>query len=187
MRGRYDWVALIGASVVVGGWLGSRLSPPPERCGEGLVSMGPRCCGEGQALAGPRCAGAPRRCGARQRVTEAGCVVADERVRIPGGRVTVGPSDWEAQGVVQPRQITVGPFWLDRFEATAERQARCAAAGACEPPRGDPGQAVALTLAQASALCGWAGGRLPTDDEWTFAAMGPAAHGPRVAGRPTGW
>lgn len=150
---------------------------PTERCGEGLVALGPRCCGEGQRLDdAQRCVGSPSRCGAGLRVSPEGCVPEERRVSLTGGRVRLGPSDWEAQGVVAPRTLEVASFWMDRHESTEGRLARCAAEGAC--PRGpeapEPGRAALLPPEQAAALCRWAGGRLPTDDEWTFAVVGAA-------------
>jgi formylglycine-generating enzyme required for sulfatase activity len=115
------------------------------------------------------------RCGAR--APRGGtCEPEDERIFLAGGRLRVGPSDWEAQGVVEPRVLSVGGFWLDRHEISEGRWQRCMEAGACAagPARGDAGRAALLSPEQAEALCRWAGGRLPTDDEWTFAAMGLA-------------
>lgn len=119
--------------------------------------------------------GAPRACGRFHDRTPDGCVPRDERVLLGGGALRVGPSDWEAQGVVAPREIRVGAFAMDRFEVTERRVRRCTAALSCPgvPLSGDDGRAAVLPFAEARALCAFEGGRLPTDDEWTFAAMGP--------------
>jgi formylglycine-generating enzyme required for sulfatase activity len=85
--------------------------------------------------------------------------------------------------------VTLAPFALDATEVTWRQLARCVAAGAClenrpeHPSRvvlesADPsGPVVGLTPTDAQALCAHFGKRLPTDDEWDFAA----AH--RASGR----
>ncbi len=99
------------------------------------------------------------------------------RVEFGGGQLSVGPSDWEAaDGAAEPHAAPVGPFALDRFEASVGRYAGCVARGACPPPAppGDAGRAALLTLEQARALCAAEGGALPEDDQWSWAAMGAA-------------
>lgn len=94
-------------------------------------------------------------------------------VRIEGGTLRIGPGDWEAQGVVTPREAAVAPFGLDAFEVTEERWAACVARGTCAPIplSGEPGRAVAgVSLAEARVFCRAAGGDLPSADQLAFAA-----------------
>jgi formylglycine-generating enzyme required for sulfatase activity len=88
----------------------------------------------------------------------------------------IGPSDWEAQGQVAPREAPIEAFAIDVYEVTEKRYAACMAAAACAPIRltGEPGLPVtSIRLSEAEAFCQWAGGKLPTPDELAFAAAGP--------------
>ncbi len=148
---------------------------PPARCAPGLIALGARCCGEGQHLAGARCTGAPSRCAAGMEITAAGCVAPPRVVRLDGGLLRIGPGDWEAQGVVAPYQVEVGPFGLDALEVCEARWSACVAAGACPALAlsGEPGRPVAsVTLDEAAGFCRWAGGALPTSEQLAFAASG---------------
>ena len=135
-----------------------------------MIALGARCCGEGQRLAaGDRCAGTPSRCGPLHAVTADGCVPAEPTARraLGGHPLRIGPGDWEAQGVVQPREADVARFEIDVFEVTEARWAECARAGGCAPrAAGEPGVPVTgVTFDEASAFCAWSGGRLPARDE----------------------
>lgn len=169
-----------GAAVMTGAvvWIARTGAAPPARCAPGMVALGPRCCGEGQRLdAAGRCAGAPARCAPGLSVTPAGCVADAAPARVPAGAFRLGPGDWEAQGVVEPREISVQAFALDRHEVTEDRYAACVAAGACAPVplRGEPGLPVTgVTLAEAARFCAFAGGALPTRDQLAFAGAGPS-------------
>lgn len=161
------------ALVVIAAVSGLRDGAEPSRCAEGLVALGPRCCGEGQRLEAGRCTGAPSRCGALHAVTAAGCVPAEVAGRraLGGHHLRIGPGDWEAQGVVTPRDADVAGFEIDVFEVTEARWGECAGAGRCAPrPPAEPGLPVTrVPFDEAAAFCAWAGGRLPTRDELAVA------------------
>jgi formylglycine-generating enzyme required for sulfatase activity len=179
VRARWGLGAVGGLALVAGvaAFARSR-AEPPARCAPGMVAIGPRCCGEGQHLEGDRCAGVPSRCAAGMEASPAGCVAHARVVRLLGGTLRVGPGDWEAQGVVAPRQVEVAPFGIDALEVTESAWSACTAAGACPVVglTGEPGRALGgVTADEARAYCRWAGGALPTSDQLAFAAAGSAA------------
>lgn len=145
-------------------------------------------CGPGFAARGARCVGAGT-CPAPLVARATGCDAPDVRVLVPATAVAVGPSDWEAEGRVQPRSIRVEAFRIDAFEVTrgawvsgVSASARGGSGGggpgaggggaSAAAPVDDAARAASgMTRAEAAAFCEARGGRLPTEDEWMVAAV----------------
>jgi len=99
-------------------------------------------------------------------------LVDELAARLGGGLVDV------------PAGAGVAAFRIGRTEVTNAQYAQCVAAGACTVPEGtydgcnysDAAYAehpvVCVTREQAREYAAWAGGRLPTDTEWTRACQG---------------
>ena len=115
-------------------------------------------------------------------------------VLVPAGEALIGLADNEPDHEKNPlRTITLGQFFIDKYEVTNALYRGCVADGGCTAPSliidyppafheegkdwykdiaRDNYPVVGLTWKQAGEYCRWAGKRLPTADEWEKAARG---------------
>ncbi len=150
----------------------------PARCPPGLDAREARCCGAGQGLTeSGQCKGSAATCATNMQRDDGGaCLLPESRVQIAAGTSDFGAADWEGPSA-PPASVSVAAFDLDRAEVTVARFRVCAVAGACPNSAQDPepGRPVRnISPEEASAFCAFAGGRLPSADEWLFAAAGSA-------------
>lgn len=167
-------VLVLGAAVYFGG------NKSPNHCGQGFRDRGARCCVGDATLSNDGVCQPPpinTLCPPPWALKDGACQPVNSRVKLNGGAVRVGPSDWEAQGQISSRMIEVRPFFIDSFEATERDVQQCVESSACSFSfqAKDPFRAATLSFDHAQQYCAFRLGRLPSDDEWTFAAMGTSS------------
>jgi formylglycine-generating enzyme required for sulfatase activity len=105
-----------------------------------------------------------------------------EWVRIPGGSFNMGSNDGDSYDNEKPvHRVTVPTFEMTKTQVTVEQYKACVNAGACTAPdtggycnwgQSDRGKHPinCVDWHQAQAYAKWAGGRLPSEAEWEYAA-----------------
>ena len=104
-------------------------------------------------------------------------------VSLPTGQFKMGSEDWSDAKPVH--DVSVGAFCMDATEVTVAEYRKCLGAGKCTAP-GTSGNCNwdqsdranhpinCVDWEQSKAYCEWAGKRLPTEEEWEYAARGTA-------------
>lgn len=166
----------LGLAVI--GWVSYAallLRGPIERCFEGLEPHGARCCAPGQTERTGHCVGPVRTCpnimsSTRHSGGTEGCVVRPRRIPHPTGVLHIGPTDWDH--ITPTEVISVSAFTLDAFEVTWHEYDKCIQARACPRLQSEePGQPVrGISPSDAALFCAFSGGRLPSRNEWVYAA-----------------